>query len=271
MAETENKAEAKKELEVKATNTDKPSGIEVKEETTIAPKTDKPMDAAGDSPDTEDIDDIIIFLNSLDQASGGKGEIAEISDELRKPISYLVEVMTKIRQAYKDPMWEALVDDMNDQIEDGKTPSVEVAIARTIPLAKIQELADNEDYGSVQDELASTLEENQRMEDEDKLLEASFEETKKAGDEYAAEMGYDEERTNALFQKVLDFAKIIGDGVLTKAEFAEVDKMLNYDPDTESLKAQISAQPAKEILPDQASGISGGNIKTTTAKTNCTI
>ena len=47
--------------------------------------------------------------------------------------------------------------------------------------------------------------------------------------------------------------KIFGDGFISKTEFAEVDKMNNYDNDIAGLKSQLPEKPKKEVLPDKAS------------------
>ena len=47
--------------------------------------------------------------------------------------------------------------------------------------------------------------------------------------------------------------KVFGDGFISKKEFAEVDKMNNYDNDIAGLKNQLPEKPTKEVLPDKAS------------------
>lgn len=236
------------------------------DKTNVAPGKVKPTEGSTEPIDAEDIDYALMLLNIIDEEAGGKGEIAGIPDEMTASLKFLIEKLVFVREMFEDPMWKALMDDLSDQKEDGKTPSVEVAIARSIPMEKLQELADSEDYEGVQGELSEGLAMQAQTADEDAQYEANFLESQKAGEEYAAEMGYDETRKNALFQKVMDLLKIMGDGILTKAEFADVDKMLNYDTDTESLRAQLSSQDVKEVLPDQASvdaTLSAKNNKTT--------
>jgi len=174
----------------------------------------------------------------------------------------LVGLLTGLKDLYEDPLYMAINDDLFDQREEGLTPSVEVAIARNIPLDRLQDLADSEDYEGTQSELTDGIAAGKQATMDGEQDEANFELSQQAGQEYAAEMGYDEARTNELFQKVLDLLQVMGDGVLTKAEFAEVDKMLNYGPDTENLRSKLSAQTPKEVLPDQAS------IDATVTKTN---
>ena len=221
----------------------------------VAPKKDKPIEqkASTESLDEDDIDETVMLLNIMDQEIGGKGEISEIPEGLRGSIKYLVEKLVFIRDLFEDPLWKSILDDMADQKEDGKTPSVEVAIARNIPLEKIQTLAEGEDYEGVQTELASNLTAKTQAEEEDAEYEASFEESKQAGEQYATEMGYDEDEKNELFQLVLDIFKIMADGKLTVEEFRKVDKMRNYDKDVEDMRSQIQPEASKEVLPDKAS------------------
>ena len=190
----------------------------------------------------------------MDSEVGGKGEITGIPEELKASIQYLVDKLIVVRDAFADPDWKALLDDMADQAEEGKTPSAKVAIARVIPLEVLQELADNEEYEGAQTELADNLAMQQQTDDEDAMYDENFQKTQQAADVYAKKMGYDEARKNALLQKVFDLYKVMADGILTEAEFAEVDKMLNYDTDTADLRSQIeSGKTEKEMLPDQAS------------------
>ena len=232
--------------------TGKTTEVPVKKESATAPM-DESADGSVEAPEAKDIDDTLMLLNLMDKEIGGSGNIAEIPESLSGSIKYLIEKLVFVRDLFEDPIWKALLDDMADQKEDGQTPSVEVAIARNIPIEKITQLAESEDYESAQSGLSENLSMQKKAGEEDAEYEASFNESQKAGEEYAAEMGYDEARKNQLFQKVLDLFKVMSDGKLTKAEFAEVDKMLNYGPDTESLRNQLSEQGSKEVLPDKAS------------------
>lgn len=233
--------------------------VKIEGEATVAPVMDEPI---VDAPEAEDLSDVISLLNLMDTNNGGKGAIADIPEDLRGSIKYLVGLLTGLKDLYEDPLYMAINDDLFDQREEGLTPSVEVAIARNIPLDRLQDLADSEDYEGTQSELTDGIAAGKQAVMDGKQDEANFELFQQAGQEYAAEMGYDEARTNELFQKVLDLLQVMGDGVLTKAEFAEVDKMLNYGPDTENLRSKLSAQTPKEVLPDQAS------IDATVTKTN---
>lgn len=250
-------AEITKEKEVTVEDTGKTPEVSVEKTTTIAPVMDETTEAAddtGEAPESEDISDIIALLNIMDQESGGTGEIQEVPAALKGSIKFLIDKLIFVRDMFEDPLWKKILDDMADQKEDGSIPSIEVAIARTIPLDKLQELADSEDYEGAQTGLADNLAKTKSMEDEDAMYEENFNQSQAAGEKYAARMGYDEERKNALFQKVLDLFRVMGDGKLTEKEFEEVDMMLNYKPDTEALRDQIGENPdPKEVLPDKAS------------------
>ena len=239
-------------------NTEKPV---IKEKTPdskteIAPIGDKPIEETTEATDTldgEDIDEALMILNILDKEIGGKGEIAGIPEELRGSFKFIIEMLTDFKERFEDPLWKSIWDDMEDQKEDGKTPSVEVAIARNIPLEKIQTLAEGEDYEGVQNELTSSIDATKQAEVDEVDSEANFEQSKANGEESAKEMGYDEEVKNNLFQVILDLFKIMADGVITVEEFEKVDKMRNYDKDMEDVISQIQSSEAKEVLPDQAS------------------
>lgn len=251
----EPKVQITKEKSVEIDENKKTPNATVEQTTTVAPIKDETTEggAVTEAPDAEDFSDVINLLNTLDTDIGGKGEISEIPDALRGSIKFLVDQLIFMRDVFEDPLFKAILDDLADQKQDGKTPSMMVAIARTIPGEKLQELADNEDYAGMQSELANELAMKKQAEEDEAAYMEGFEESQKAGESYAARMGYDESRKNELFQKVFDLFKIMGDGKLTEAEFEDIDKMLNYGPDTEALRAQIEQQDAKEMLPDQAS------------------
>jgi len=243
--------EIKKDESVTVNNDNKTTGIE--KQTTVAPTKEKTMEGEG-GPGKEDFNNVLEILNMMDSEVGGKGKITEIPEDLKASIKYLVDKLIVVRDAFADPMWKSLLDDMADQAEDGKTPSVEVAIARTVPMEKLQELADNEEYEGAQSELADNLAAKQKTEDEDAMYDQNFQKTQEAANAYAEKMGYDETRKNVLLQKVFDLYKVMADGILTEHEFSEVDKMLNYDTDTADLRSQIeSGKSEKEVLPDQSS------------------
>lgn len=250
---------AKKDLEVTqkkdiAVNEDgKTPGIEVNKDTTVAP-IDKPTEEVKDEmPAAEDIADVVAILNILDKEVGGKGEITEIPDTLRSSLGFLVKSLSTVKDMWEDPTWEDILDDLRDQKEDGMTPSIEVAVARTIPLDKLQALVESEDYEGVQTELRGSLDASKSAADEETMYNESFDKMQAEAQTYADEMGYDEERKNELLNAIFNILKIVGDGKLSKVEFAEFDKMINYGPDTTSLRDQLSSQDAKEVLPDKSS------------------
>lgn len=243
--------ETKKEVTV---NDDKTPIVEVGKETTIAPVEEKPVvGEATEAPGAKDFSDVLMLLNIMDKEVGGKGMITELPEDLRGSIEYMAKALTFVKDRYDDPLYKDIMDDMFDQEEDGQTPSLEVAIARNISIERLQELADSEDYAGAQGDLADGIAAQAQTDEEDAQYDANFQASQQAGEEYATEMGYDEARKNQLFQEVMDLLTVFGDGVLTKDEFAKVDKILNYGPDTEALRNELSNQGSKEVLPDQAS------------------
>jgi len=230
-------------------NQGKPANIEANMQTG-APETGKTSDA----PDSGDIKDIIVLLNLFDKEVGGTGEIADVPAPLLGSIKFLVGKLSTVKDMFEDPLFKAIVDDMVDQAQDGKTPSMEVAVARNIPLSKLQELADSEDYESIQQELAEELDKSKQIGEEDAMYEANFAEFKKGIDAYCSEKKYDDTEKDALTKFILGIMKVFGDGKLTKNEVAQFDKMRNYDKDVEALNSQIGTAPeAKEVLPDMSS------------------
>lgn len=240
-------AEKITEQEVQKTTVEEPT----------APATDKTVSENTESLDAEEvsdtIDETLSVLNVIDKQNGGTGSISEVPEGMKNAIKSLIANLVLIRDLFEDPLWKAILDDMADQKEDGKTPSVEVAIARNIPLENLQSLAESEDYEGVQGELSSSLSAKKEAAQMESDYESSFEESQMAGEEYATEMGYSEEEKNSLFQMVLDLMQILADGKLTKEEFKKVDQMRNYEKDTEALRSQIQPEAKKEVLPDKAS------------------
>lgn len=219
----------------------------------VAPVKDETTEQTSEVLDAEDIDDALVLLNIMDKEVGGTGEIAEIPEAMRNSIKYLVEKLVFVRDLFEDPLWKSILDDMADQKEDGKTPSVEVAIARNIPLEKIQTISESEEYDGVQDELTSSLANKKQMDEEDAALEVSFDESLKGLDEHATEMGYSEDEKNELANFAFEQYKVWADGKLVKDEWNKIDKMRNYDKDTADLRSQVRPKEAKEVLPDKAS------------------
>lgn len=252
-------AEEKKKVETTQNN----EGQEMTSKTSKQPENTgtetAPTDKTVETPDGEDFSTAIEVLNAIDkELVGGKGEISDIPEPMRGSIKMIVDQLVFLRDMYRDPLWKAIHDDMIDQKDDGKEPSVLVAFARNVPMEKFEALAENEDYMGAQDELANNMkmeEENKtKMAEEDAMFEEGFQASKAAGEEYAKEMGYDEAEKNELFQFMLDFYKILGDGKLTKDEWSKADKMRNYDKHMEDMRAQIPAEEEpKPVLPDKPS------------------
>jgi len=214
-------------------------------------ETDKPTEGL----DEEDITDVISLLNLIDKDyAGGKGEISSIPPDLKGSIKFLVRKMVALRNAYKDPYWIAINDDLVDQGEDGVTdPSTVVAIARNVPLDEIEAVADNENYGDVQKSVTDKLNKEKEDGKAEEELYAKFDKTKAEFEAYCQENSLSDEAKSALWGKVVMLMKIFGDGYISKNEFAEVDKMNNYDNDIAGLKKQLPEKPKKEVLPDKAS------------------
>ena len=244
------KTEVTQEKPVAVNDGNKPSVTVNDEKTTTAPPEDKP----GEKLESEDISDILDLLNSIQSHTGSNEKITDVPAHLRNSIRFLHDQLAFVKDLYEDPLYKALMDDLYDQKEDGQTPSVEVAVARTIPVDKLQSLAESEDYASAQSELANNLEASKKSKEEDNEIQANYQYTKQQCQKYCDKMGYGEEEFNDLFKFYLDTLKIMADGKISEAEFEKIDKMKNYDKDTGELKSQIQDQgSAKEVLPDQAS------------------
>nr|WP_319265287.1 hypothetical protein [uncultured Draconibacterium sp.] len=220
-----------------------------------APVEDKPAPApeASEAPDGDDITNVVMLLNEFDKIAGGKGEITELPENIMGPVKFLVDKMVALRDAYYDPLFKAILDDMVDQQEDGMTPSVKVAVARTIPLEEIQQLADNEEYGAVQQGLADSKTAADEESKADEELFAKLDKSKENHAAYCSEMGYDEAESNALWEEYMTFLNAQADGEITKTEWQKFDKQRNYDPDMAALKAQLPQEPTKTVVPDKAS------------------
>lgn len=210
--------------------------------------------AATDAPDENDISDLLALLNEVQStyAEGGD-EITEIPDNLRPSLKVIAGKLVALREAFKDPLFKAVLDDMVDQQEDGSTPSLLVAVARNAPMEELQELGENENYADVQAGVDDRIAKETADAEAEETMMANFEESQKAGQEYADEMGYSEEESQRLFASAMAWFKVLGDGKITKDEWAKVDKADNYDRDTEELRKQLPVEPKKEMMPDQAS------------------
>ena len=185
--------------------------------------------------------------------NGGKGDIAEIDPNLVGTVKFLLDKMIALRDAFQDPLFKSVLDDMVDQQEDGKTPSILVAVARNVPMEELQDLADNENYADVQGAVDERLAKDESDMEAEGVLMANFDESQASGQAYADEMGYDEAEAQELSKTAMDWFSVLGDGKITKEEWDKVDKMRNYERDTEELRNQIPEVPTKEVLPDKAS------------------
>lgn len=219
-----------------------------------APEMDQTAET-GEPMDEEDISDIIGILNLIDKDyAGGKGEISTIPPELKGVVKTLITKLLALKNSYKDPYWVAINDDLVEQGEEGvENPSVLVAIARNVPLDELESIADNENYGDIQKSVSDKL--NKESEDgkAEEELYGKFDKSKAEFEAYCQENSLSDEAKSALWQKVVMLMKIFGDGYISKTEYAEVDKMNNYDNDIAGLKNQMPKQPKKEVLPDKAS------------------
>jgi len=232
----------------------KTPAVEVKKEVSTAPATDKPVGAeVSDAPDEKDISDVIKLLNEIQTINGGKGDIAEIAPNLVGTVKFLLDKMIALRDAFQDPLFKAVLDDMVDQQEDGKTPSLLVAVARNAPMEELQGLADNENYADVQGAVDEQLANSKAAADAEETMFGNFEESQKEGQAYADEMGYDEAQAQELFKTAMDWFSILGDGKITKKEWGDIDNMRNYKKDTEELRSQIPPAPEKVVMPDKDS------------------
>lgn len=217
------------------------------------PMPEDPNVAQGSAPDQEDISDIIGMLNEMAGISGGEEKISDVPQNMRGVIRFMIQKMIVMRDLFKDPLYKIILDDMADQAEDGKTPSLLVAFVRNVPRDEYEELADSEDYESAQGRVSSQLSDmDTAKQSEDELLD-KFNESQEAGKRFAKSMGYDEQEIVKLFGFAFEWFKILGDGVISENEWAKVDKMRNYDADVEALKQRMPQAPRKEVLPDKSS------------------
>lgn len=243
------------ELETGTTQekTDKPANAIAEPKPAAAPIVDKPTAGGEEAPDAEDITNVVMLLNEIDKAEGGTGEISDIPQEMRGVVKSVLGKMVSLRDAFLDPLFKDVMDDMVDQGEDGKTPSLLVAIARNVPLEDLQELADNENYENIQVAVDDRISKQKKDQEDEESLLANFEESQKAIDAYAEKNGYDEAEKEGLYSEIKAFMDIFADGVITEAELEKFDKMRNYDADINALKESMPQERKKEVLPDKAS------------------
>lgn len=230
----------------------KPVVESVESEEPKAPVGDEPLETE-DSSSEDDIADTIDILNQFQQIIGGKGQITGLPKNLIPVIKFTIEKMVALRDLFKDPYYKQLIDEMIDQKEDGKTPSVLAAIAKVIPIDEIEELADSEDYESAHKGVESRLASEKEASDNESQMYAMFQESQNAGKSYCQKKKYDEAEMKELFSFALGWFKILGDGQISEKEWEQIDKLKNYDSDMESIKKQIPSAPVKEVLPDKSS------------------
>lgn len=250
--------EIKKETEVVAEGTPKTPAVEAENtDTATAPAGDEPAAVAEPPVSPEggdaDADDLITLLNEIDMAFDGPGGITELPENLQRVFKTMVGKMSAFVEIIEDPKFKALFDDLIDQKEDGNTPSVDVAIARTLPIEEIMKLAEGGDEGAAQEAVNTRLADDKTKADDEANLEANIDGSIAEFESYSAEMGYDDTEKADLHKVIKKLFDIFADGKITAAEYSEIDKMRNYDKDMADMKAQVPAEPSKTVLPDTAS------------------
>lgn len=205
------------------------------------------------APSEKDIEQVLMILNEVDQISGGKGKIAGIPPEVLGPVKFLIEKMVTIRDAFEDPLFKDVLDDMNDQRTSGQVPSLLVAVARYVPMEELQKVADDEGYEDVQSAVNDRVSKEKDDADSEKKLYGNFDTSKKEIEAYCSESGYDDARKQKLYARISMLRDIFADGLVTKKEAAEIDKIDNYDSDMASMQSQVPKGGVKTVLPDKAS------------------
>jgi len=200
-----------------------------------------------------DISDVLMVLNEIDQISGGKGGISAIPNELHQPIKFLIEKMITVKNAFDDPLFKDVLDDMDEQRQSGQVPSLLVAVARNVPMDELVKLADDENYENVQNAVNERVLKEKESEESEKTLYANFDKSQKAIDAYCKKMGYDEMRKKKLYERIAKLRDIFADGLITEDEVGEIDKIDNYDSDLATVKSQIPEGATKTVLPDKSS------------------
>jgi len=236
-------AENKENQEVKQEPTGSPA------DNAAAQETGKPAETI----DEKDIANVIAVLNEMNKISGGTGDITELPPQLLGVTKFLIEKMSALRDAFEDPLFKAVLDDMVDQREDGQTPSLLVAVARNVSLEELQNLADGEDYAGIQESLRGQLDKAESDRVDEEALYAKFDKSKANVEAYCKKMGYDQARTKTLWDGINLLRDVFADGEITEAEAEKIDKMQNYDADMSNLRTQLPENPVKTVLPDKAS------------------
>jgi len=132
-----------------------------------------------DAADSQDIEQVLMILNEINQISGGKGKIAGIPPEIIGPVKFLVEKMVTIKDAFEDPLFKDVLDDMHEQRMDGQVPSLLVAVARNVPMEELQRVADEEGYEDVQKAVNDRVSKEKENEESEKALYGNFDTSKK--------------------------------------------------------------------------------------------
>ena len=231
----------------------KPQENEMAEKPSTGTSEASEMNKTSEGATKKDIDDVLMVLNEIDQISGGKGKISAIPKELHAPIKFLIEKMITVRDAFSDPLFSDVLDDMDEQRQSGQVPSVLVAVARNVPMEELVKLADDENYENVQNAVNDRVSKEKENGEAEAALYANFDKSKKAIDDYCAEMGYDDARKQTLYATINMLRNCFADGLLTKEEVGKIDKIDNYDSDIASIKSQIPEGSTKTVLPDKAS------------------
>lgn len=210
-------------------------------------------ESSADNVTGKDIDNVLMVLNEIDQISGGKGAISSLPPELKGPVKFLIEKMVVIRDAFDDPLFKDVLDDMADQKQEGQVPSLLVAVARNVPMEELQKVADDENYEDVQGAVNDRVSKEKESEASDKKLYGNFDQSKKNIDAYCTKQGFDDTHKQQLYATISMLRNCFADGLISEEEAAKIDKINNYDPDMESMKDQVPPDAVKTVLPDKAS------------------
>lgn len=251
MAKEDKMVEETKETTVESnieTPTDK---VEV--ETDVADSKPTDVETETDALDKEDVDELLTLLNEINTAVGSEGAIGAIPDEMRGVTQAIVDKIVFLRNLYEDPTFEDILDDLAEQAELGETPSILVAVARTIPMEDIEAAADEENYSEIQSKVKGRIAERAENAAEEGRVLSNIDQTMQNLEQYASEQNYSDEEKDALMAEIKKMMGWFADGSISVEEFAEIDKKRNYDRDIEEVKSQIPPETKREVMPDAAS------------------
>lgn len=229
----------------------KSPNVKVEAEVAVSKPTEE--ETGTDAPDAEDIDELLLLLNEIDKAAEGTGEIAEIPEGMRNSLKVITDRIVSLRKVFQDQAFQDVVDDMTEQSEMGEEPSLLVAVARTIPMEDIEKAADEENYSEIQGSIKGKLADDAKAKEDDDALMTNIDQSMDNMISYCKEQNYSPEETEAFEALIKDLMSWFADGIISKEECPKIDKMRNYDRDTEALKSQIPEKPKKEVMPDAAS------------------